>query len=108
MIEDEEPVRRAVVPVLLDESGTVAFVEARVLDDEVRIASVPKAISSALTGIREVGKQLFETLAEIQPKRATLEIGIEFAMESGELTALIVNGSAASSVKLTLEWERDA
>jgi hypothetical protein len=63
-------------------------------------------MSKALASVRAMSAQLVETLKAIGPDRATLEIGVEFAVEAGELTALVVNGSGASNVTITLEWER--
>ena len=90
----------------VDDDGTIAYVEARVLDEETQVASIPKAMSKALASVRAMSGQLVQTLSAIGPDRATLEIGIEFAVEAGELTALVVNGSGASNVTITLEWER--
>lgn len=101
-----EDSRRSIVPVLIDDQGEVAYVEARVLDEETQIASVPKALSKALLNVRMISQELLNTLIILGPKRAELEIGIEFAIESGELTTLLVSGSSKSNIKITLEWER--
>lgn len=101
-----EDSRWAIVPILVDSEGEVAYVEARVLDEEAQIASVPKALSKALSNVRAISEELLKTLRVLGPKRAELEIGIEFAIESGELTALLVSGSSKSNIKITLEWER--
>ncbi|GAA3288942.1 hypothetical protein Dvina_36430 [Dactylosporangium vinaceum] len=105
-MDDTQPL--AIVPVIVDEQGTIAYIEARVLDEETRVASVPKAMSAALSSVRAISAQLLDALSVIQPKKATLEIGVEFAIESGELTALLVKGSGKSNVTITLEWERDS
>lgn len=101
-----EDLRRTIVPVLIDDRGEVVYVEARVLDEETQIASVPKALSKALSNVRVISQELLKTLTVLGPKRAELEIGIEFALESGELTTLLVSGSSKSNIKITLEWER--
>jgi hypothetical protein len=36
--------------------------------------------------------------------KTTMEIAIGFAMESGKLTALFLDGKAEGSIKVTLEW----
>jgi len=102
---DDAP-RREVVAVEL-EDGSVAYVEARVLDEERLVSSVPKAVSKALKNVRAISAELVGALEAIGPKRATLEIGVEFAVEAGELTALLVSGSATSNMTITLEWERE-
>jgi|tagenome__1003787_1003787.scaffolds.fasta_scaffold20823479_1 hypothetical protein len=103
----DDGTRREVVAVEL-EDGSVAYVEARLLDEERLVASVPKAMSKALKNVRAISAELVASLEALGPRKATLEIGIEFAVESGELTALLVSGSATSNVTITLEWERDS
>lgn len=40
------------------------------------------------------------------PAKTTVELGIELAVKNGELTGLLVNGQASTSLKVTLEWTR--
>src|SRR5215213_7776891 len=75
--------RTAVVPVAL-EDGMVTYVEARILDDEERVAAIPKALDKALANVKAISDQLMKTLVVVKPKRAQLELGIEFAVEAGE------------------------
>ena len=39
------------------------------------------------------------------PTRASVEFGVEVAVDAGKLTALLVNGNTTGSLKVTLEWE---
>ncbi|WP_264308818.1 CU044_2847 family protein [Nodosilinea nodulosa] len=41
-----------------------------------------------------------------RPKKATVKFGMELAIESGQLTAVIVKGSGKANLEITLEWER--
>ena len=45
-------------------------------------------------------------IRKAQPKKATVKFGLELAMESGELTTIIVKGSGKANLEITLEWER--
>jgi len=47
---------------------------------------------------------LKSTLERVKPTKATIEFGIDIALESGQLTALIVKGAASGNLKLSLEW----
>ena len=40
----------------------------------------------------------------MQPKKATVEFGVEVTVKSGKLTALIVEGEGKGNLKITLEW----
>lgn len=54
--------------------------------------------------IEEITDQLNATLSKVKPRKATIEFGLEVAVEAGGLTALIVKGSGTANVKITLEW----
>jgi hypothetical protein len=54
-----------------------------------------EGISTALAG----------TLPAARPTRASIEFGVQVAIEAGQLTALLAKGSAQATLKVTLEWE---
>jgi|FaiFalDrversion2_1042247.scaffolds.fasta_scaffold23098_2 hypothetical protein len=54
--------------------------------------------------LQQAGQALSESLQAIKPARATVEFGIQLAVESGKLTALLVKGTGSASLKVTLEW----
>lgn len=41
---------------------------------------------------------------KVAPEKASVEFGIALAVESGKLNALLVQGTASSSLKITLTW----
>jgi hypothetical protein len=41
------------------------------------------------------------------PSKTTVELGISMAVKNGVLTALVVDGKAQASLKVTLEWGSD-
>ncbi len=60
--------------------------------------------------------QVVETLGQIangiggaiekaKPRKAAVEIGVEFGLEAGKLVTLIARGTGKASLKVTLEWE---
>ena len=59
-------------------------------------------IGQALEGIADT---LWAPIRRIRPRKAEVEIGIDVAVESGRLTALLVKGSATANLKVTLSWE---
>ncbi|MBL1179320.1 CU044_2847 family protein [Pantanalinema sp. GBBB05] len=44
-------------------------------------------------------------IQKVKPKKATVKFGMELAIESGQLTAVIVKGSGKANLEITLEWE---
>ncbi len=44
-------------------------------------------------------------IQRVKPKKATVKFGMELAIESGQLTAVIVKGSGKGNLEITLEWE---
>jgi Trypsin-co-occurring domain 1 len=60
-----------------------------------------KEVTDAVEGIAE---SFVTTLRKVKPRKASVEFGLEVALEAGHLTALLVKGSGASNLKITLEW----
>lgn len=84
--------------------GTIIYVQAQTFGGEQQVsAHLPpfEEVTRAITGI---AKPLVHMLEEIKPRKATLEFGVEIALEAGQLTALLVKGTGDTSLKITLEW----
>ncbi len=87
------------------EDGTTFLVQARSqggeedvgIGDALKFGAVTKVVGSMAKGL----KTAFDAA---KPKKATVEFGLEVVLESGELTALLVDDSAKASLKITLEW----
>jgi len=85
-------------------NGTTVIVQAQSVAGEapVGIKSVPfEKIASAVEGITQ---SLTEVWEKARPSRATVEFGVDFAWDTGELLAMFVDGSTTASMKITLEW----
>jgi len=54
--------------------------------------------------IRHVADAVWRGLSDLRAKRTVVEFGVEIAVESGNLTALIVKGSGKANLKITAEW----
>jgi hypothetical protein len=66
------------------------------LPDFSDVADTIVSLSSALGSAME----------KARPSKATVEFGVEVALDSGKLTALLVKGSAKASFKVSLTWEQ--
>lgn len=59
-------------------------------------------VADALEGVVQM---IAAPIQKVKPKKATVKFGMELAIESGELTAVIVKGSGKGNLEITLEWE---
>jgi Trypsin-co-occurring domain 1 len=65
-------------------------------------------LDAALDTVGEIGSVIVDKLKAAKPTRATVELRLGFAVESGKLTALWVGGRGEAALTVTLEWsERD-
>jgi len=76
--------------------------------EEQELAGGPKSVSGALQGISALAADLKNQVGGLKPARTSIEIGLEFALESGHLVAILGKATGKSSVKLTLEWGNGA
>jgi hypothetical protein len=60
-------------------------------------------ISKMLEGLVE---EISGTLHKVNPSKATVKFGMEIAVESGQLTAILIKGTGKSNLEITLEWSK--
>ena len=90
------------IPVQLA-NGTVVRIEATPIgEEEVAFDIRPfKDVTDAVEGIADA---ITETFKKVKPDKATVEFGLEMAISSGQLTAIIVQGSGKANLRITMEW----
>lgn len=59
-------------------------------------------VADAIEGVIQM---IAAPIQKVRPKKATVKFGMELAIESGQLTAVIVKGSGKGNLEITLEWE---
>ncbi|WP_225804443.1 CU044_2847 family protein [Streptomyces sp. NK15101] len=63
-----------------------------------------------LSGVTEAlsafAGRIGESLHQAAPDRATVEFGCQLGLDAGRLTALVVQGGANASLRVTLEWTK--
>jgi hypothetical protein len=96
------PDGQTVVVSVLDIDGSAAGLA----DGETKVAGGLPNLADALKGVDDFTSGLRKALAKVAPDKTTVEISIGFAMESGKLTAMFLDGKAEGSVKVTLEWAK--
>lgn len=64
-----------------------------------------KQFQPVADAIEGVVQMISAPIQKVRPKKATVKFGMELAIESGQLTAIIVKGSGKANLEITLEWE---
>lgn len=102
----------------VDVGDATLFVEARRLDPDTDLEGPggPEGLEglggrlpdlSAVTeALASFAGQIGDALHRAAPDRATVEFGCQLGLDAGKLTALVVQGSAHASLRVTLEWEK--
>lgn len=87
-------------------SGKIFHVEATLLGGEEDVASGLMSFDGVADALQEISKAVVATIDAVKPQKASVEFGLEVAVESGKLTAMLVKGSGTASLNVTLEWEK--
>ena len=87
--------------------GTMVKVEATPIGEQ-RVAYQSRPFKEATAVIKSITHEIAETLQsvkeDIKPDKLSIKLGLEVAIESGQLTALIVKGSSKANFELSMEW----
>lgn len=97
------PTRQELIPVKLA-NGTEIRVAATMLGGEEDVAFKPLSFEEVTHTIEGIASSLNTALQKVKPKKASVEFGLEVAVESGALTTLLVKGTGTATLKIILEW----
>lgn len=86
--------------------GTIVHAEVTALGGEEEVAFELLKFDGFINVLRGFTKVFVETLHDLEPTKASIEFGLEMALESGKLTALLTQGSAKANLTVKLEWEQ--
>lgn len=95
----------SIIPVALND-GKQILLEVRERDAETDVAFRAPSFRGLTDAIEGIASDVFSGLQEARPSRATVEFGLEVAIDSGQLTALVLKGAAKANFRVTLEWDR--
>lgn len=97
------------VPVHLPNGATVHVEVSAAGSPEQQVAGVLPDLSLDKVGrvIEGVAETIFSAFEVIQPRKASIEFGIELGVEPGGLAVLLVKGTGKANLKVTLEWSRE-
>ena len=85
-------------------NGAVVHIQVTALGGEEEVAFTLFSLRDVTSAIEGIAEAMVSALKKIKPQRASVEFGIEIALEAGQLTALLIKGSGSSNLKITLEW----
>ncbi|MFI8519861.1 CU044_2847 family protein [Streptomyces sp. NPDC085481] len=89
----------------------VLYVEAERLGPEQDLEGIGDRmpdLSGVTAALSSFAGQLGDALHRAAPDRATVEFGCQLGLDSGKLTALVVQGSASANLRVTLEWAKSS
>lgn len=90
------------VPVKLA-SGRHAIISAISLGGEEQVAARIPDFSGILDNVREMCTAVTEAIDKIPGKKISVEFGIAFGIESGQLVTLFAKASVEASLKISIE-----
>jgi hypothetical protein len=107
-MDDDTDIVRIALPGAGGEDDRVLLVEVRpdTYGGEEEIGTRLPSFETVLETVEVLATAFAETLARVQPRRGSVQLGIDIGMESGQLTALLVKGSAKANFVVKLEWEQ--
>ena len=85
-------------------NGAVLRVQATMLGREEDVAFTLPSFQGVTDAIEGIAATVVTTLQQVRPRKACVEFGLSLALESGQLTALLVKGTGTSNLTITLEW----
>lgn len=95
--------RTELIKTQLDD-GTIVHIQAAVIGGEEEVAFILPSFKPVTDAMEGIATSVMATLQKVKPRKASVEFGLEIVLEAGQLTALLVKGSGASNLKITLEW----
>jgi hypothetical protein len=98
--------RNEIVPVRLAD-GQIVQIQVTAIGSEEDIAFGILSFGEVSKAIQSIAHEVADVLSTVSPRKASVEFGLEVALESGKLTALWVKGSGTATLKITLEWGQE-
>jgi NTP-dependent ternary system trypsin peptidase co-occuring protein len=97
-----------IIPVQF-EDGTTIQIQATMLGGMEQVGAKEGGMSfdNVTKSIKNIAGEIAKVIKEIQPNKATVSLGFDVATSEGQLTALLVKGTASASLTVTLEWVKE-
>lgn len=75
-------------------------------ETQVSSRSIDLDTDQVFRQIARFAGKLKEVVTATEPDEAQIEIGVGFSIEAGQLTAVLLKGTAEGNVKVTLKWTK--
>jgi uncharacterized protein YoxC len=95
-------------PIEVNLDGTVFYVQAKTIGGEAPIGIKAASFEKVTQAVEGMAQRLSEIWKKVEPSKASVELGVEFAWDAGSLVALFVDSSTTASMKITLEWDKSS
>lgn len=97
-----------VIPVSF-EDGTILQIQVTVLGGMEQVGAKEGGMSfdNVTKSIKNITGEIAKVIKDVQPSKATVSLGFDVATSEGQLTALLVKGTASASLTVTLEWVKE-
>jgi len=103
--------KKDIVEIKLDNNTTIlAEVLVKNNNGREKIASeiAEKKFSDFSNTVGKIASETLKPLKQINAKKLTIKMGMNIGVESGKLTALLVEGSANANIEITIEWSNES
>lgn len=92
------------------EDGTILQIQATMLGGFEQVGTKEGGMSfdNVTKSIRNIAREIAKVIKDIQPNKAAVSMGFDVATSEGQLTALLVKGTASASLTVTLEWTKES
>ena len=102
-LEDGIEIKVETTPISLLEDEEESGETGDIVEGDVSLNT--RYLEEATDAIEGIAKTVKKSIDKVKPTKASVEFGLEFGFESGEITAMIVKGEGKANLKITLEWE---
>ena len=100
--------RTEIIAVQFDD-GTKMQIQATILGGMEKVGAKEAGFSfdNVTNSIKSIAGEIAKVIKDVQPNKATVALGFEVAASEGQLTALLVKGTATANLAVTLEWAKE-
>lgn len=95
--------RTQIIPLKLP-NEVIIYAESTVLSGEEDVAFDLLRFADLNDTLEGIAGALAATLQKVKPQKASVEFGLELAVDSGKLTSVLVKGAGKANLKVVLEW----
>jgi len=93
----------SIIPIELDD-GTVVKIEVIMINPNEDVGLKLIQFNEVSKVIEKISKTVIASLKKVSPQKIKIELGVYIGIESGQLTALLTQGTGNANFKIALEW----